>query len=100
MVDKLDLRKYMNFNAEVTHAQFDEHKGIWNLKIRQKQADGTVKESSDDCDLLLGAIGILDRWNLPAIPGIEKFKGKIIHTAGYAYKLPKRETPQLTDLDH
>ncbi|KAJ2893376.1 hypothetical protein MKZ38_008740 [Zalerion maritima] len=82
VVDKLDLRKYMTFNSEVIGAYFDADRGIWNLEIQQTLSDGTTKVIKDDCDLLLGAIGILDRWNLPKIPGIDKFKGRIVHSAG------------------
>ncbi|KAK5447968.1 hypothetical protein LTS15_009467 [Exophiala xenobiotica] len=81
--DKLDLRKYMILNSRVTAAHFDKDKGIWNLSITQKREDGSEVEIHDDCDLLLGAIGILDRWQYPKIPGLEKFKGRVVHTAGW-----------------
>lgn len=81
-MNKLDLRRYMRFNSEIVDARFDAERGAWDLKIRQTFPDGTTKTIEDDCDLLLGAIGVLDRWNYPAISGIEKFKGKIVHTAG------------------
>lgn len=49
----------------------------------QTRPDGTTVEFTDDCDLLLGAIGILDRWEYPKIPGLDKFKVRIVHTAGW-----------------
>ena len=42
-----------------------------------------VKEFWDECDVLLHATGILNRWNYPDIEGLEKFKGRVVHTAGW-----------------
>ncbi|KAJ4174788.1 hypothetical protein NW754_005212 [Fusarium falciforme] len=84
VVDKLDLRKYITFNSRVIEARFDEESGTWQLKIEQTRVDGTKKIINDDCDLLLGAVGILDRWELPKIPGLDTFKGRVIHSADRA----------------
>ncbi|KAM5385172.1 hypothetical protein ACJZ2D_001133 [Fusarium nematophilum] len=84
VVDKLDLKKYMTFNSRVVEACFDDQKGIWELKIEQTLADGTMNIITDDCDLLLGAVGILDRWELPKIPGLDTFRGRVIHSADRA----------------
>ena len=71
----------MTFNSKVIEARFDERKGTWEIMVEQTASDGTKKIFKDDCDLLLGAIGILDRWQYPKIPGLESFKGRVIHTA-------------------
>ncbi|KPM44872.1 putative sterigmatocystin biosynthesis monooxygenase stcW [Neonectria ditissima] len=81
VVDKLDLKKYIIFKSRVIEARFNEERGTWDLKIEQTLADGTKKIVTDDCDLLLGAVGILDRWELPKIPGLDTFKGRVIHSA-------------------
>ncbi|KAF4335970.1 sterigmatocystin biosynthesis monooxygenase stcW [Fusarium beomiforme] len=81
VVKKLDLEKYMIFNSKVVEARFDETKGTWAVKIEQTASDGSKKMITDDCDLLLGAVGVLDRWEYPKIPGLETFKGRVIHTA-------------------
>ncbi|KAF7551879.1 hypothetical protein G7Z17_g4726 [Cylindrodendrum hubeiense] len=81
VVDRLDLRKYMTFNSKVVEARFDEDRGVWELKIEQTLPDGSHRIINDDCDLLLGAVGILDRWEYPNIPGLQKFTGRVIHTA-------------------
>ncbi|KAJ4109431.1 hypothetical protein NW765_004319 [Fusarium oxysporum] len=81
VVKKLDLEKYMTFNSRVIEARFDDNKGTWDVKIEQTAGDGSKKTFTDDCDLLLGAVGILDRWEYPKIPGLESFKGRVIHSA-------------------
>ncbi|EWG55298.1 hypothetical protein FVEG_13320 [Fusarium verticillioides 7600] len=62
-------------------ARFDEEHGTWHLKIEQTLPDGSKTIIKDDCDMLLGALGILDRWEYPDIPGLKTFKGRVIHTA-------------------
>ncbi|QGI92395.1 hypothetical protein CEK26_005464 [Fusarium fujikuroi] len=81
VVKKLGLEKYMTFNSRVIEARFDDKKGTWDLKIEQTASDGSKNTFTDDCDLLLGAVGILDRWEYPKIPGLESFKGRVIHSA-------------------
>ncbi|EWG54448.1 hypothetical protein FVEG_17322 [Fusarium verticillioides 7600] len=84
VVKKLDLEKYMIFNSRVIEARFDDKKGTWDVKIEQTASDGSQKTFTDDCDLLLGAVGILDRWGYPKIPGLESFKGRVVHSADRA----------------
>lgn len=71
----------MTFNSRVVEARFDEKKGTWEVKIEQTASDGIKKIFTDECDLLLSAVGILDRWEYPNIPGLKSFKGRVIHTA-------------------
>ncbi|KAH6985121.1 hypothetical protein EDB80DRAFT_767984 [Ilyonectria destructans] len=84
VVGKLNLEKYMTFNSRVIEARFDERSGTWEVKIEQTASDGSKKIFTDECDLLLGAVGILDRWEYPDIPGLKSFKGRVIHTADRA----------------
>jgi cation diffusion facilitator CzcD-associated flavoprotein CzcO len=37
----------------------------------------------DTCDVLLSAVGPLNKWNWPDVPGIKDFKGDIMHSAAY-----------------
>ena len=51
----------------------------WQVRLRH--GDGTTSERSASAVLL--AHGVLNRWSLPAIPGLERFKGPKMHTAGW-----------------
>lgn len=42
-----------------------------------------LDEFWDECDVLLHATGILNRWKYPDIKGLDKFKGRVVHTAGW-----------------
>ena len=81
VVDVFDLRKYMTFDTEVIRSEWQDDKGKWKVSLRQKSASGETKEWDEECDLLLYATGILNNFKWPKIKGIEKFKGRKIHTA-------------------
>ncbi|KAF1944551.1 hypothetical protein EJ02DRAFT_442585 [Clathrospora elynae] len=53
----------------IVHAEFDEMKGIWNLKLEHK---GEVFD--DWCNILVSATGFLSHWKWPEIPGLQDFE--------------------------
>ncbi|MBN8988431.1 MAG: NAD(P)/FAD-dependent oxidoreductase [Rhizobiales bacterium] len=72
VTDKFGLRKYMQFNARVLAAQFDEAQCIWRLSID----DG--RELT--CRFVILAIGLLSTPTLPRLQGMDSFKGRSFHT--------------------
>lgn len=74
---KYDLEKYVQLNTTVESATWDEAGGQWKVKIIGP--DG--KEADDFCDILISGSGVLNSWKYPSIPGLELFKGKLMHSA-------------------
>lgn len=72
-VEKHELMPYIRFGAEVSEAVFDETSHLWSVRT----ADGT----SFTTRVLVSAMGALHRPSFPALPGLEKFKGKVFHSA-------------------
>lgn len=81
VVEVFDLRKYMTFNTEVVRSEWQDDKGKWKVTLKQQSPSGKSKEWEEECDLLLYATGILNNYKWPKIKGMEKFKGRIVHTA-------------------
>lgn len=97
MVEKWNLRRYyrlrstghcnsnhvrfMQFSTEVKSAHWQESSSTWLLQMSRHNTDGSRTDFTDECDVLLHATGVLNNFKLPEIKGIEKFKGKVIHTA-------------------
>lgn len=77
VVDKFDLRKYMQFNCRVTSARYNEASSSWSVTV----SDGRVLTTR----FLLTAIGLLSCPTPPRYKGIEKFKGISFHP----YHTPK-----------
>ncbi|HSW15332.1 MAG TPA: NAD(P)/FAD-dependent oxidoreductase [Solimonas sp.] len=75
VADKYDLRRHMRFNTTVEQAVFDEASQTWTVQV----AGGKPLRTR----FLLTATGFLSQPKKPDIPGIESFKGKVIHTAAW-----------------
>ncbi|TLD09163.1 uncharacterized protein PgNI_07130 [Pyricularia grisea] len=74
LVDKLDLRRDMQFNTKVESLQFREDSNSWLAKDTQ--------DRQYTARFIVTAVGLLNVPTLPAIPGgIDKFKGLSWHTA-------------------
>lgn len=74
---KYNLEKYVQFKTTVESATWDEESGQW--KLRLLAPDGAHVD--DQCDILFNCSGVLNSWKFPNIPGIDLFKGKLMHSA-------------------
>jgi cation diffusion facilitator CzcD-associated flavoprotein CzcO len=72
VVDRYDLRKYMQFNTELQHARYDETNNVWVVEC----STGDVFTAR----YLITALGLLSKTNYPNIRGIETFQGEMYHT--------------------
>jgi 4-hydroxyacetophenone monooxygenase len=79
VADRHGVRSNVLFNTRVTGAAWDEQAAKWHVKLAHK--DGTTSEKVVSAVLL--AHGVLNRWSMPKIPGLERFKGPMMHTAGW-----------------
>lgn len=76
---KFNLERYIQFKSSVESATWHEDRGQYTLKITG--ADGVQFE--DYCDILISGSGILNSWKYPDIPGLDIFKGKLMHSANW-----------------
>lgn len=74
MVDSFGLRPFIRFGHNVTGLEFDEAEGLWSITI-----DGRDKQLR--ARSVLVASGPLSNASFPAIPGIDDFEGKKVHSA-------------------
>lgn len=77
-VGKYGLRQYITCDHEVIGAVWD--KTEWVVTILNKK-DHTVFEKRSD--FLINASGVLNKWKWPAIPGLQSFQGKLLHSAAW-----------------
>jgi 4-hydroxyacetophenone monooxygenase len=81
-----DLRGKIRFNTELTEASWDETTKVWRVRLRT--SDG--QEHAMVGNVLISAAGLFNEPNLPDIPGIESYHGRIFHTTawdhGFDYK--------------
>jgi len=79
VADKHGIRSNVVFNTRVTGAKWDEAAAKWHVGLIDK--DGNRSEKLVSAVLL--AHGVLNRWSMPNIPGLDTFKGPVMHSAGW-----------------
>ncbi|MBL6750819.1 MAG: NAD(P)/FAD-dependent oxidoreductase [Nevskia sp.] len=72
VADKFDLRRDMQFNSRVTAAVYDEPANQWEVTL----ADGSRARAR----FLISATGPLSAPQMPAIAGVDDFRGEAYHT--------------------
>ncbi|KAH7136193.1 cyclohexanone monooxygenase [Dendryphion nanum] len=75
VVEKYDLRKYIQLNTTFLGGRFDENTNLWRLEI------STGKRLT--ARYLITAIGALAKKNIPDIKNFDAFEGEIYHTAAW-----------------
>src|SRR5690348_121392 len=73
VAEKHDLPRKIRFGIEVTDAEFDAVRGVWQVRT----ADGETLTA----DVLIPAVGQLSRPAMPNIPGVDTFTGPAFHSA-------------------
>ncbi|KAK6386124.1 hypothetical protein LTS17_001698 [Exophiala oligosperma] len=78
--EKYKAYEYMKFNHRVEKASWNEKTGHWLVEV---QNTITGETSLDTADVVCSAVGILNAWKYPDIPGLHEFKGRLVHSAVY-----------------
>jgi cation diffusion facilitator CzcD-associated flavoprotein CzcO len=73
VADRFGITPLIRFNADVERATFDEGSGRWRLEV----ANGDDVEA----EVLITACGQLSRASIPDVPGLDRFKGPMFHSA-------------------
>jgi len=81
--DKYGIRPNIRFGCEADSAVFDEASGMWIVTYRIASGATTVVRAN----VLLSAVGQLNRPTIPDLPGLKDFAGTIVHTAQWPAEL-------------
>src|SRR5262249_9107551 len=73
------VRRRIRFGTEVVRARFEAEDGLWHIEVRG--ADGRAEMLS--ADVLVSAVGMVNRPLIPSIPGLDEFPGPVMHTAAW-----------------
>jgi len=77
---KYEVYKYVKFGHKFQSAKWHADIGQWEVNVLNL-ADGKV--TTDYAEILIKATGFVNAWEWPNVPGREKFKGKMVHTANW-----------------
>lgn len=67
----------IHFGLEVTSARYDDRRRRWT--VQATDTDGA--QSVFEADILISAVGVLNRPKIPALPGLDRFSGSLFHSA-------------------
>lgn len=79
IVDRYNIRSQLRLNTTITSAEWDEGNNLWHL----------TTEDGDDItvEVLIGALGQLNRPQLPDIEGLDSFSGASMHSARWDHSV-------------
>ncbi|KAF9004447.1 FAD/NAD(P)-binding domain-containing protein [Hymenopellis radicata] len=87
VVDKYKLMPYIKLQHRMMRGRYSEAEGKWRLTIQRPvigdSGEVQYEEVEDTCDVLFTGTGTLHRWSWPDIPGLNDFRGQIIHSAAW-----------------
>jgi 4-hydroxyacetophenone monooxygenase len=73
---ELGVRAHVRFGTELTGARWDAGRCLWVATLRT--AEG---EEAHEAEVLVSAIGQVNRPAIPALPGLDDFAGPLFHSA-------------------
>ncbi|KAI1423213.1 hypothetical protein F5Y12DRAFT_786187 [Xylaria sp. FL1777] len=75
---KYNLHQYVRLQHQVIGAYWNNDKDEYDITIKDIASNLVI---SDHCHILINAGGILNHWHWPNIPGLDDYKGTLLHTA-------------------
>ncbi|KAF2172704.1 hypothetical protein M409DRAFT_16665 [Zasmidium cellare ATCC 36951] len=81
---KWNLDRDVKLNTKVVAAVWQEDQGQWKVTV-EEVTSGAQRE--EICDILISSQGVLTHPAWPKIPGLDRFKGNLVHSARWDHSL-------------
>lgn len=78
--DRHDLQRYIELEHQVLGAEWSDDEAQWTIDVKDLHTNIRLQSTAD---ILISATGILNKWKWPLIPGLDSFKGKLLHSAAW-----------------
>ncbi|KAK4910101.1 hypothetical protein LTR66_017457 [Elasticomyces elasticus] len=72
------IRKYIRLSHEALKLDWNGKTGQWTVTVKDLKSGRTFEDTSD---FVVNATGVLNKWKWPDIPGLNDFKGTLLHSA-------------------
>jgi 4-hydroxyacetophenone monooxygenase len=79
VVRRSGIRPHIRLNTEVEKLEFDEARSAW--KVTARGPGGQVHE--EHFQFVVTAMGLLNRPHIPDFPGLDTFRGEVVHSAAW-----------------
>ena len=80
---EMGIADHVRFEQEVVSTVWDSDKAVWRVTIRRK--DGST--FAEEYNAVISAAGLLNVPSFPNIPGMDRFKGPLFHSAHWDHSL-------------
>jgi len=77
VAEKYGLLQHIRFETEVTRLAYQEGRQVWQVTLRDKSG----RDDLLDANIVVSAVGQLNRPLIPEFEGLETFQGPVFHTA-------------------
>ena len=81
--DKFGIREAIRFSTEVQSMHYDDESGLWQVAV--SCPDGARETLT--ANVVISAVGQLNRPNIPDLDGLDSFRGESFHSAGWRHDL-------------
>lgn len=78
---KYDLMKYIKTRHRIIEARWQDRESLWTVKVEDLESGQSFE---DQCDVLINAGGYLNNLKWPSVPGLQVYKGQLVHSADWA----------------
>lgn len=78
LADQFDLRRHIQFGTEVETVRYESEDGCWTIDTRANGQAETIR-----ADVVVSAVGMVNRPSIPELPGLDEFSGPVLHTAAW-----------------
>lgn len=79
VLDELNTHNRVSFDTEVLSAEYDDDTMLWTVTTRR--ADGSIDKHV--ANIVISAVGSLNKPKLPNIPGMDTFAGTQFHSSNW-----------------
>ena len=83
VVDHFHLKSHIELGTSVKRCVWDERDSKWLVDTEHNG----ILETGRKADILINAAGILNHYQYPDIPGLDSYKGCLMHTADWNHSL-------------
>jgi cation diffusion facilitator CzcD-associated flavoprotein CzcO len=87
VAERYGLLPHIRLNTALTSAVFDARTSTWTAELASSAAESSPDERIE-CRYLLFATGSVSTPNVPDLPGLRDFEGRVLHTARWPKEPP------------
>lgn len=80
VAQKYHVRKHIRFENRCVGARWNDAVGKWFVQMQDLKSGEYFEDSAD---VLMTGTGLLNDWKWPSIPGLQSFKGQLLHSANW-----------------